>query len=84
MKNYLCKTILLFVLVFIFQNFHLSKSSAWSHFDSYPSSIPWQKQMAHLDNFAIHLKKYPDTIGYIGFYTKEKESFKEAKRRINR
>ncbi len=84
MKNYLCKILLLLVLVFISQNFYLSKSSAWSYFDSYQSGISWQKQVAHLDNFAIHLKKNPDNIGYIGFYTKEKESFKEAKTRINR
>ncbi len=46
-------------------------------FDSYRSKIPWKEERAHLDNFAIFLKKNPNCIGYVFVFTKENESPKK-------
>jgi len=77
MKNYLMKIFLLFVLSVVFQNYNPSKSFASHYFDSYQSDAPWQEQKAHLDNFAFYLKKNPEMIGYIAFFTKENQSVKK-------
>jgi hypothetical protein len=53
-------------------------------FDSYKSNISWINERVHLDNFAIELRKSPEMVGYIAFYTNEKTSLKKIKARINR
>jgi nucleosome binding factor SPN SPT16 subunit len=54
------------------------------YFNRYKSSIPWNEQMVSLGDFAVFLKKNPETIGYIGFYVGEKESPKKIQSRIDK
>ncbi|CAN5433295.1 hypothetical protein BH20ACI1_BH20ACI1_30420 [soil metagenome] len=53
-------------------------------FDTYQSDISWNDERAHLDNFAIYLKKESELIGYIYIFSKENESVRKSKSRTNR
>ncbi len=53
-------------------------------FDTYQSNVSWNEERAHLDNFAIYLKKEPELIGYIYVLSKENESVQKIKTRKNR
>jgi hypothetical protein len=67
--------------------FHLqSQSVAFAFdqtFDSY-GDISWEKEKAHLDNFAIALQQDPSLIGYIIVYAGKRTCVGEAKGRARR
>lgn len=52
-------------------------------FDSY-GNLSWEDEKAHLDNFAIALQNYPDSIGYIIVYAGHRSCVGEAKDRTLR
>ena len=52
-------------------------------FDSY-GDLSWEDEKAHLDNFAIALQNYPDSIGYIIVYAGRRSCVGEAKDRALR
>ena len=76
-------------LIFI-SVFGLSESAfvrpvmAQEPFDTYETFISWKYEKANLDNFAIFLMKHPETIGYVVFYTGDKDSFKKVNKRITK
>lgn len=86
MKNIVFTIVfLLSVSVMSFSKSDLSKSILVDGlFDTYQSDISWNEERAHLDNFAIYLKKEPELIGYIYIFTKENESVRKSKSRTNR
>lgn len=54
------------------------------YFDRYETNLSWNEQKALLGNFAIHLQKNPEYIGYIAFYVGEKDSLKKIQSLINK
>jgi hypothetical protein len=60
-----------------------NKASADNYFDSY-RNLTWREERAHLENFAIALRRHPEMVGYIGYYVGEKSSTKSVNDRIER
>ncbi len=86
MKN-IITTIVLLLIVFgnVFPKSNLTKSITVDEaFAKYRSDASWREQRIHLDAFAEYLATHPDMIGYIFVVTKENESLKKSKTRINR
>jgi hypothetical protein len=53
-------------------------------FDRYRTFISWTSERANLDNFVIALRRNPETIGYIAFYTGNDHSYDKTRSRIDR
>lgn len=60
-----------------------SQVNAQEPFDRYKTFISWGFERANLDNFAIYLTRFPETIGYIAFYTGDDHSLNQTRKRIN-
>ncbi len=84
------KLTILIALLLFFSQFGLPKftitssAKAQEPFDRYHTFKPWKDEIFDLDNFAIFLRKNPETIGYIAFYVGDKDSCSQVKARIDK
>jgi hypothetical protein len=84
MRKILITGILIFLVSIIsFPRYNLAESAkADQYFASY-GAISWEDEKTYLDSFAVALSQNPETVGYIGFYLSEKDSYKKIKARID-
>jgi hypothetical protein len=84
MKMKELKTICLLLSIILVLGFsQLDTVIADQMFDSY-GNISWKEEQARLGNFAIHLDRNPEAIGYIGYYIGKKDKLKKVKSRAER
>lgn len=55
-----------------------------SPFAVYSGNLAWEDEVVFLDNFAIYLKRHPEMIGYVGFYSDARMSRRKLEDRMDR
>lgn len=63
---------------------HQIAAQSQEPFNSYRHDISWELEVTHLDDFAIYLKKNPDSFGCICYFVGDKETPEKVSRRVKR
>ena len=84
MKHSMTVVFLTIISFGVFPTLSQTGSQVQEPFETYSHEISWKREKFYLDDFSIHLKQFPDTIGYIGFFVGDGDTLQKVRKRIDR